>query len=73
MSYCFKNNYFGRNMHKDMLYLLKNFKNRSALEAPPPDPVASGGSTPNGLRPSANLSPIENSWLRHCYQGQWRS
>jgi len=33
-----ENNYFGRNMHKNALFLLKNGKNRPALGAPPPNP-----------------------------------
>jgi len=32
------NNYFGLNMHKNALFLLKNGKNRPALRVPPPDP-----------------------------------
>jgi len=32
MSYCFKNNYLGRNMYKNELFLLKNFN------PPAPDP-----------------------------------
>jgi len=43
-----------------MLILLKNRKNRRALEAPPPDPLASGGwgfcpQTPNLRRLGASL------------------
>jgi len=42
MSYCFKNNYFGRNMHKNALFSLKKVKSHSAGILPS-DPFASGG------------------------------
>jgi len=60
---------------KNALFLLKNRKNWRALEAPPPDPLASGGwglhpQTPIGLQrlgalPSnpATASLMTNLWL----------
>jgi len=37
------NSYFGRYMHKNALFLLKNCKNRPALWVSLPNPLASGG------------------------------
>jgi len=66
MSYC----YFGRDMHKNALFLIKNCKNRPALGTLLADPLASRGG-PNGLRRLGVLPSeprqknIEKSWLRH--------
>jgi len=44
MSYSIaSNSYFGRNMHKNALFLLKNCKNVPALGPPQPNLLASGG------------------------------
>jgi len=45
-----QNNYFGRNMHKKELFLLKNRKNCPVLGAKPPAPQP----------PAADPSPIAN-------------
>jgi len=52
------------NMPKNALFLLKNCKNRRALGAPPPDPLASGGW---GIRPQTPVTtPMTIFWLRSC-------
>jgi len=69
------NSYFGQNMHKNALFLLKNCKIRPALGASPPGHLASNGwglypHIPNGLQllsdPAKFFLPIENSLLCHC-------
>jgi len=62
-------------MHKNMLFLLKNYEDLPALGAPPPDPLlAAGGKASRplmvsgswGLCPKPRQPPlIQKSWLRH--------
>jgi len=54
------NNYFGQNMHKNVLFLLKNCKNRQVLVFRPSFLQRLGAFPPDPL--------VENSWLRHCFK-----
>jgi len=80
MSYCFKNN-FGRNMHKNAIFLLKIAKTAQGWVLRPQIPLlpAAGGLAPRRpmasggweLRTQTPPNPFhENSWLRHWAGGR---